>query len=108
MTEKVDPAPGSLCNATVPPSSSASCLLSDNPRPVPRRRFWIGESTCAKSRKIAAWNCGAMPMPVSATANVIVPPASACADTRTSPLTVNFSAFEMKLRRICDSILSSV
>ena len=31
-----------------------------------------------------------------------------CAVTRTSPLGVNFSALEMKLRRICDSLRSSV
>ena len=35
-------------------------------------------------------------------------PSTSVAVTRTSPSGVNFSAFEMKLRRICDSFLSSV
>ena len=35
-------------------------------------------------------------------------PSSSWAETRISPRGVNFSAFEMKLRRICDSFLSSV
>ena len=41
---EVEPRPSSLSSATVPPSSSASRLLSDSPRPVPRSRFWIVES----------------------------------------------------------------
>ena len=108
VAENVEPAPSSLCNPALPPSNSASCLLSDRPRPVPRRRFRIGESTWVKSVKITEWNFGSMPMPLSVTANVMLPSVFSRADTRTSPLSVNFSALEMKLRRIWDSFLSSV
>ena len=66
---------------------------------MPRRRFWIGESIWAKSWKIAPWNSGAMPMPVSRTEKVISStpsgPAPTTALTRTSPCAVNFSALEM-------------
>ena len=48
------------------PAARPAACSATGPRPVPRRRFWIGESTCAKSWKIAWWNSGAMPMPVSA------------------------------------------
>ena len=46
-------------------------------------------------------------MPVSATLNTIRPGASSAADTRTSPRSVNFSAFEIRLRRICETLPSS-
>ena len=50
-----------------------------------------------------------MPMPVSVTEKRdAVAVRSQRADTRTSPCGVNFSALEMKLRRICDSLRSSV
>ena len=51
-TEKTSsPTPTGLRTLTSPPSMIASFLLSDRPRPVPRRRFWIGASTCTKSWK---------------------------------------------------------
>ena len=47
-------------------------------------------------------------MPVSDTANSTASLASvSLALTRTSPRSVYFSAFEMKLRRICETLLSS-
>ena len=50
-----------------------------------------------------------MPMPVSATANTTARPSSlGRALTRTSPRSVNLSAFEMKLRKICETFASSV
>ena len=47
-------------------------------------------------------------MPVSATEKITVSPGPGAAETRTSPCSVNLSALEMKLRRICDSFDSSV
>ena len=47
-------------------------------------------------------------MPVSVTENRTRSPSSSVAVTRTSPRVVNLSAFEMKLRRICESLRSSV
>ena len=109
VTENVEPLPGSLSKPTVPPSNSASCLLSDRPRPVPRRRFWIGESTCAKSLKDRR-------LEVLRDADAGVGDgegdrfvAGSALPTRAPrPRRVNFSALEMKLRRICDSFRSSV
>src|SRR5690606_6853706 len=40
-----EPWPTTLCTPTLPPSSSAKRRHRARPRPVPRRRFWIGEST---------------------------------------------------------------
>ena len=47
-------------------------------------------------------------MPVSATENATaIPSSTTVADTRTSPRSVNFSALEMKLRRIWETLPSS-
>ena len=107
-TENRDPLPSSLCTATLPPSSSANFFASDSPRPVPRSRFCMRVSIWTKSENSAGRCSAAMPMPVSVTANSIIWPSMTRALTRTSPCGVNFSALEMKLRRICDSFLSSV
>ena len=59
--------------------------------------------------KIRSWSAGAMPMPVSATEKIDRrdrPPATV-ALTRISPRSVNLSALEMKLRRICEILASS-
>jgi len=49
-----------------------------------------------------------MPIPVSATEKTAVPSLPGVALTWISPRSVNFSALEMKLRRICETLLSSV
>jgi hypothetical protein len=48
-----------------------------------------------------------MPMPVSLTLSRTIP-SVVRAVMRTSPRVVNFNALEMKLRRICASLRSSV
>ena len=53
-----------------------ACWLSDRPRPVPRSRFWIGESTWTKSWNSARRCSAAMPMPVSVTAKVTRSPST--------------------------------
>ena len=48
-------------------------------------------------------------MPVSVTSKLTASSSGRkVAVTRTSPLSVNFRALEMKLRRICDTLPSSV
>ncbi len=49
-----------------------------------------------------------MPIPVSATDSATSFSPTRRADTRTSPFSVNFNAFEMKFRRICEILPSSV
>ncbi|MPN63761.1 hypothetical protein SDC9_211527 [bioreactor metagenome] len=52
-------------------------------------------------------SCGAIPMPVSDTRKSTRSWESSSARILTSPLSVNFNALEMRLRRICDTLLSS-
>ena len=50
-----------------------------------------------------------MPMPVSATAKTTASPAGvSVAETRMSPCSVNLRALERKLRKICDTLPSSL
>ena len=95
---------------TVPPSSSASLRQSGSPRPVPLTRRWSGLSICANSWKMRSWSSGRDADPGVGDANRTVRPSAAQRgrETRTSPRSVNFSAFEMKLRRICETFASSV
>ncbi len=95
MTENTEPRPSSLCASTDPPSRVASWRDSARPRPVPRRRFWMGESTCEKSLNSRGRYSGAMPTPVSVTEKRIIPCPSVRAETRTSPWGVNLTALEM-------------
>ena len=109
VTEKREPLPSSLSTATSPPSSSANLRASDRPRPVPRSRFCRRTSICTKSSNRLRQVFGR-----DADAGVRSPRIRRCSSgssvavTRTSPSGVNLSALEMKLRRICDSFLSSV
>ena len=106
----VDPTPSSLSTCTRPPSSSASLRQSGRPRPVPCTRRCSGLSIWVNSWKItlvvfrsdADCRCPrprTRPRPRRRAWRAV---------TRTSPRSVNLSAFEMKLRRICDTFASSV
>src|SRR3569623_489411 len=94
-TKKVEPTPNSLCMATLPPSTSASFLLSDKPSPVPRYFFCSDESKSMKSTNTTSKYSLQLPMPVSATANVTRSVPSLYALTHTRPFTVNLSAFDI-------------
>ena len=95
----------------MPPSSSASFFDSGRPSPVPLTRRCSGCAICANSWKMQLDDrSAAMPMPVSRTreARPCRPGVAPWPQTRTSPRSVNLIALEMKLRRICDTLLSSV
>ena len=109
MAVKVEPTPSVLSTDTWPPSKVASLRTSGSPRPVPRTRFCTGLSSWVNSSKMRSWSSAAMPIPVSATEQTTDAPSGVRrAVTRISPRSVNFSAFERKLRRICDTLPSSV
>ncbi len=91
---------------SVPPISSARRLLIASPRPVPPYLRVVDESACEndwKSRLIASAD---RPMPVSRTANVTSDFAlrdrlRASTVSTTSPSSVNLTALESRLSRIC-------
>jgi hypothetical protein len=74
LTKKVEPTPGELVMAILPPRNSASFLHRDNPNPVPLAPLCNGFSIWTNSSKIRLWSAGEMPMPVSATEKVTVSP----------------------------------
>ena len=101
----VEPWPGfpELSAMSDPSIASARRLLMARPRPVPPYRRAMDESAWLndwKSRPI--WFFG-MPMPVSRTAtrsSTSSPSTWLSTETTTSPFSVNFTAFDSRLRRI--------
>src|SRR5690606_11036261 len=102
-TSNVEPLPSSLSTRIPPPTNAASFRDNGNPRPVPRTHRCAGESICVNSSKIRSWSSGAMPMPVSATANTMVSFGPRRAVTWILPRSVYLIAFEIKFLRICDT-----
>ncbi len=105
----------------VPPSSRARSRLMDRPRPVPPYRRLVVPSACWNASKISESLSSEMPIPVSVTEKAITRRAVASAGTSkkaccgagpmrsvTEPLSVNFTALESRLRRICCSRCASV
>ena len=104
-----EPCPGTLSTLSSPPISRASERDNGRPRPVPLTLFCSRVSTCENSSKMRSWSSAAMPMPVSRTPKTTTRrPRSSRAVTRTSPCSVNFSALEIRLRRIWATLASSV
>jgi hypothetical protein len=107
VSVNVEPAPGTLDSVSVPPSSSASLLDSERPRPVPFVLRCSGLSICVNSSNTRPRSSAGMPMPVSVTLNITWP-LRAAAETRTEPCSVNLNAFEIRFLRICESFPWSV
>ena len=107
----VDPSPSVVSTSMVPPISSASRRLIARPSPVPPKRRVVDESTCENGWNNRSMRSGGMPMPESRTAICIStrPTAAALAvtSTRTSPRSVNFTAFDSRFSRIWRRRLSS-
>ena len=107
VNANVDPAPCSLCRPISPPISSTSCFEMARPRPVPPKRRVVEASACVNASNREPALSGAMPMPVSRTANRSVT-ASAASETRLtvtaiSPCSVNLTALPTRLVSICRS-----
>src|SRR5689334_19561324 len=103
LTVKVVPTPSSLSTSIVPPCISTSRLVSASPKPVPPGRSPDGSVSCSNERYSRDRSAGAIPIPVSITA-IDTRSSSRRARTRTiPPRSVNFTAFEIRLYRICRS-----
>ncbi len=126
---KVEPLPSSLSAWISPPSSRAISRLIDSPRPVPPYLRLVVPSACRNGSKISRSLSPGMPIPVSDTVKAIsgssgpwiAPASSSCSRTccgtpppagliekSTAPVSVNFTALEMRLRSTCWSRCSSV
>ena len=69
VKRKMLPLPGSLSTQIRPPMRSTRRRVMVSPKPVPPYCRVVEASACVKGAKIRSWSSGAMPMPVSATAN---------------------------------------
>ena len=81
------PSPGSLSSLREAPCSSAPCLTMDRPSPVPptaRANGFYPRGRSAR-RRGSMVRVARMPMPVSSTTTVALPPASVSDRLRTSP-----------------------
>ena len=116
---KIDPAPTALRTLRSPPMSRASRRLIVRPKPEPSvERVWP-VSTCTNGSKMTGKCSGGMPMPVSRTwkythfghsgkrastsGSFVVPHSSATCP----PRSVNFTALDRRLMRICRTRSSS-
>ena len=103
-TQKLLPLPTSLSTQIVPPISSTSCLQIASPRPEPPCLRVVEPSACSKRSKTRGWVSGAMPMPVSCTANLTQQlSASTCSTSAlatTSPSSVNLTALPSRFTKI--------
>ena len=94
-----------------PPISSARRRLIASPSPVPPYLRVVDESACENDWNRRLMPSAVRPMPVSRTAKVssTLPLASACDATvsTTSPRSVNFTALDSRLSRICRSRVRS-
>ncbi len=126
---KVDPRPGSLAAWISPPRSRAISRLMDRPSPVPPYLRLVVPSACLNASKITSILLAAIPIPVSVTEKAIrsasasrsEPASSSCSriavgtsppagriTSSTAPLSVNFTAFDSRLRSTWSSRCSSV
>jgi len=116
---KTLPSPGTLSAVIEPPRSWASSRLMDRPRPVPPYLRLVVPSACWKAPKMVSSCSSAMPMPVSLTRKDSAGPlrltrsgsrsasaGSMCSST--VPASVNFTAFDSRLRSTWRSRDSSV
>ncbi len=103
VRKNVLPLPNSLVQPIRPPINSTNPLLMANPRPVPPYLRVVEESAWVKRSKIISVLSAAIPIPVSTTLNRSQPASSGSGSTRrvTLPWSVNFSAFPIRLMRIC-------
>ena len=101
-TENTLPRPTSLSRPIVPPINSVSRLAMASPSPVPPNRRVVDASACENDSKIRSRTSSAMPMPVSLTSNLSSRRPFTSPTTRTvtptSPLSVNFTAFDTRFR----------
>lgn len=108
---KVLPWPGMLSTVTAPPNRWAISRVMDRPSPVPPYLRLVVPSACWNAPKIVSSCCCGMPIPVSLTRNATTGPPrytpdgtsrSAAGSIRSStpPCSVNFTAFDSRLRRI--------
>lgn len=116
---KVLPRSGVLSTVTAPPRSWAISRVMDRPSPVPPYLRLVVPSACWKAPKIDSRFCSGMPIPVSLTRKATTGPprttppgtsSSGAGSTASStpPRSVNFTAFDSRLRSTCRSRESSV
>ena len=107
MIVKVEPWPGVLSTAMLPPSISQKCLVIARPSPVPPYRRVVDASAWLKAWKSRPCCSSVMPMPVSLTMNEISP-SPGLTSSSTRPSWVNLPALLNRLRRLCLSLVRSV
>ena len=109
LSVKVDPTPTSLSTVIDPPISSARLRDKGRPSPLLRSRRPRPVSTWTNSSKMLPRSSVAMPRPVSATDRTTSSVSGSCsAETRISPFSVNFTAFEIRFLSIWLTLYSSV
>ena len=97
-----------LTSRNSPPCSSVKDLASGNPSPVPSNLRLNRVSTCPKGAMARGMSSAAIPIPVSLTMNTNSPLGAASATSSMRPPSgVNFNAFEIRLIRICFSLVLS-
>ena len=99
-TAKVEPTPGVLSTAMLPPRRWQSRRLIASPRPVPPYRRVVELSAWLNSSNTLAICSAVMPMPLSATVKVNQAPSGRSRSTvsATSPFSVNLQALLSRLR----------
>ncbi len=116
---KVLPWSGTLSTLTAPPSRCAISRVMDRPSPVPPYLRLVVPSACWNAPKMVSRCCSGIPIPVSRTRKATTAPwprtpagtsSSAAGSMRSStlPRSVNFTAFDSRLRSTCRSRESSV
>ena len=98
---KVEPFPGSLSAVMLPPIPRARSRLIVRPRPVPSFGEASERPTCSKGAKIVSRCSGGIPTPESRTFSQILFSDAPQVSSIVPPLSVNFTAFDRRLIRIC-------
>ena len=114
MNANADPTPTSLSAETPPPIRSARFRQIVSPSPVPPYWRVVDASAWTKLPNTASSLSGAIPTPVSSTANrsrarpgPAVPGGAAETRTTTDPSAVNLTAFESRFTSTCRTRLTS-
>ena len=107
VNQKVLPRPSSLSTPSSPPMAVTSCWQIARPRPVPPNRRVVDESAWENGSNRRFRSVFSRPTPVSVTSNRTTGPSavspSRWARTTTSPVSVNFTAFEARFSSTCRS-----
>ena len=105
---KVLPRPSALLSANVPPSRRTSSSEIERPRPVPPYFRLIVPSACRNGSNTVFCCSSEMPIPVSMTDSAICSSGTRRILSSTLPFSVNLTAFDSRLRKICSSLCRSV